>query len=133
MTLDRDFDESQVNRNSKGEFASTGEGKSSDDEGSFYGTSVFVDNATLAQYNAEMKGIVTSQGTTIKEVSGHAVGRMIEREINSDTVKNILKSPDTHITPGKTARTMCYERDGMRYVVDKNRGNIVTVMYIFDC
>jgi hypothetical protein len=100
--------------------------------GGNYNTAVHVDKETLSRYNATLRGIVTSQGTRINKVTGHSTGRMIERGITPEMIKDILTSPNTHVKPGGTPRTTCYEKDGMRYVVDHEKGNLVTVMHIYE-
>ena len=93
-----------------------------------FGTKVKVDSETINRYNRELTGTKTSDGKTISRISGHATGRLIERGISAGSAKEVLTSSESKIYSGHTNRTTCYEKDGIRVVVDHVKGNIVSVM-----
>ena len=54
---------------------------------------------------------------------------MYERNISAENIKDILLNGK--IKKGGTERTICYEKDGKRVVVDHIMGTIVTDMIIW--
>lgn len=103
-----------------GQFTSNG--------GSNYNTKVYVDNQTKTQYNNLLRGTKASDGQEVKSVSGHAVGRMKQRNITPKQVQSVLASKSNKISPGKTKSTKCYEENKIRVVMNEKTGNIVSVM-----
>lgn len=59
--------------------------------GSKFGTKVKVDSKIINRYNHELTGTRTSNGKTISQISGHAVGRSVERGISIRSVKEVLR------------------------------------------
>ena len=97
--------------------------------GGDYSTNICVDISDVKHYNELFKGTTTSTGTAIKKVTGHAVGRIMGRKISVRQVKDILTSPDSNVSKGKTKNTLCFDKNNKRIVVDTQKGNIVSVMH----
>lgn len=121
-TSDAKWDESKHPRKKNGEFGKNGT------KGDF-GTKVNVYKEDIKRYNEALYGAETKIGMPVKAVSGHAVGRLMERGISPDTVKKNLFEEDTKVSPGHTQQTVCFERRNIRIVFDKVTGTVVTVMF----
>ena len=113
-------------RGPNGEFRKNGQATMA---GGDYSTNICVDISDVKHYNELFKGTTTSTGTTIKKVTGHAVGRIMGRKISVRQVKDILTSPDSNVSKGKTKNTLCFDKNNKRIVVDTQKGNIVSVMH----
>ena len=90
---------------------------------------VKVDDADLRRYNKALRGTKTVDGIEITRVSVHAVKRIIGRGIYPKRVKEVISSADTKISPCNTQKTVCYDYNNKRVVVDKTNGTIVSIMH----
>ena len=122
LAQDAKWDESKHPRKENGEFGKNGT------KGDF-GTKVNVYKEDIKRYNDVLYGAETKIGIPVKAVSGHAVGRLMERGISPDTVKKNLFEEDTKVSPGHTQQTVCFEQRNIRIVFDKVTGTVVTVMF----
>ena len=125
-TKDAMWNPDQHPRGPNGEFRSKGQAAML---GGDYGTNECVDISDVKHYNKLLKGTRTSNGITIKRVTGHAAGRIMGRKISVGKVKEILTSLDTMVSEGNTYNTLCFDKNRKRIVVDTQRGNIVSVMH----
>jgi hypothetical protein len=80
-----------------------------------------------AKYQRRIVGKKTSTGTELKGFSEHAYQRLAERRISVHRIEQIIgKKP----TPSKThSERDVYEDNGARIVLDRNTGEIVTIMW----
>lgn len=83
---------------------------------------------SISDYNEVLQNTETIKGVIVKNISNHAFARCTERKISSGTVKRILTSKKTRVVPGNTDKTVCFDGEGKRIVLDVTTGRIVTVM-----
>lgn len=96
-------------------------------KGSYYNTSVFVDNARRSAYNQKLRDVITSDGYQIKTCSGHAAGRAIQRGISADKIIECLTKAKPAVSKQDPTKLL-YEYDNYRVVFSPKDNAIVTVI-----
>ena len=73
-------------------------------------------------------GTKTKDGITVNSISEHAFKRIDERGYGASQIKGTYQLSDSKPSNDDPDNANLYERNGMRVVIDKNTGNIISVI-----
>ena len=79
------------------------------------------------QFINDIKGTKAEDGTVIKSMIPHTADRMIERQISSQTVKDVLSNP-TSSYPGNKANRKCVQKGNIRLVYETSDLMITAIL-----
>ena len=81
----------------------------------------------IAQYGPEVKGMKSSCGIMVGEISDHAAKRIAQRGVALSVFKDLIENaPITY--PGNKPGTMCQQKGNFRLVIANNDGTIVSAV-----
>ena len=78
-------------------------------------------------FRKKLNGVTTVTGINVSKVHDHACDRMAERNIDADTVKDVIETA-TITYPGNKEDRICYQKGNCRVVISKETGIIISVV-----
>ena len=81
----------------------------------------------IAQYGPKVKGMKSSCGIIVGEISEHAAKRIVDRKITLSALLGVISNAPI-IYPGNTAGRTCQQKDDLRLVLINETGEIRSVV-----
>ena len=78
-------------------------------------------------FRKKLNGVTTVTGINVSKVHDHACDRMAERNIDADTVKDVIETAPIPY-PGHKEDRICYQKGNCRVVISKETGIIISVV-----
>jgi len=85
----------------------------------------------LSLYGSEVSGLKSACGVIIGELGVHAADRIVERGMTLLTLADTIQNAPI-IYPDRKPHRICQQKDVWKIVLDRNSGDIVTVVKLDD-
>jgi hypothetical protein len=87
--------------------------------------------SVLSLYGAEVSGLKSACGVVIGDLGVRAATRIVERRMTLLTFVDTIKNAPI-IYPVRKPHRICQQKDSWKIVIDRNTGDIVTVVKLDD-